>query len=148
MRRFTVIVFEKCEQWVYRLSFTEPAVISDSWTVYNETTTVKPTDKSVFLNFGSGIPIKTWFYFGIEDYSPGKWVGITVTLDGEDFPARLERINSSGEFGYQTRIIWTSRLSRKLNELYSGVVETGRFPHMSFTRLDYLHYRIELSYLS
>ena len=98
-----------------------------SWEIVSDDIAKKHTDLSIFKHRGTGIPIETREFWGVNGMSYGDQPHtLTLIYDGKEYKAKIE-IEVHG----RTRMFWTQELSNKLNGFsYSP----GAFPLMRFIR--------------
>lgn len=110
---------------------------SYSWTIIDDQIAIKRTDLSVFKNHGSGIPIKTRFFFEIEKFKAGETREVEIEFNGNKYKGKLRRTRSTAQ---QTQIVWESKLSNDLNKMFPNVLKTEDYPEMRVTKIDGRHY--------
>lgn len=113
---------------------------SFSWTIYDDKTAIKRTDRSIFNAQGSAIPIDIRSFFSIEQFEKGDKTPITLIFNNTTYKAKLEKTRSSAN---QTRIMYNSDLSKVFNSKYPNVLETHKFPELRFTKINNTTYQLD-----
>ena len=125
------------------ISVINMVIKSYSWTVYDDKIAIKQTDLSVFKKHGSGITVIIRNYFSIDHFQKGDSASITISIDGSNYKAKLERIKSTAG---QTRIMWNSDLSDVFNSKFPKVLKTHNYPELRFNRIDNTTYELDFLY--
>lgn len=111
----------------------------DSWTIVDEQTARKLTDKSFFEHHGSGIPAEIRWFFDAEDMQNGTKKTISLIYEGKQYDAHVDK--ESVELG-RTRLFWNTDLSSVFAEIKP---ENGQeFPYMTFHKVGEGKYQLYL----
>lgn len=113
-----------------------------SWEIINDKVCIKNTDKSVFLNNGSTIPIGVRSFFDIETMSPASRIPIILIYHDVEHEAHIEResekLNNRIK-NLRTRIFWKSSLKKEFSKINWS---TNNFPMLRFERIAKNRYEI------
>ncbi len=105
-----------------------------SWTIIDDNTAIKKTDKSFFFHHGSGIPMEIRWFFDAQQF-PDKEHDIYIDLIYNDHPYEGKlNLHKVGK----VRIFWHVDLDKELRKHFQG----ENYPLAQFEKISNYKYRI------
>lgn len=106
-----------------------------SWEMHTKDIVVKQCDTSVFKHHGSGIPIETRWFWGVENLKYPQKIDLVLNYLGQEYRAYIESDKKN-----RTRLIWYQDLANLLKQQFNENIYP--LPSLRFARIGVNHYEI------
>jgi 5-methylcytosine-specific restriction protein A len=113
----------------------------DSWKIVDQKVAIKTTDKTLFLENRSRIPIEIRWYFDADKLVPGEEKEILLVYRGKEYSAFISRDRHESQ---RTNIGWRGDLGKQFTSLYPDFLkyDINTFPSLLFKKSSNRKYEI------